>query len=183
MQVKPFALLALSLSILTAVGCSKKESASSDTSKATESATPAPVSEVASIQRAKACELVTQDEMSTILGHKVTGTAGGNERPPSATECIYSSAEGAESDAELEIDWGGGDPQTLDTATGLVNSVAPAVAADSLKGLGERAYKVTADQVFISTSGNLMMVRFSPGSTDVNAKARRIYEIAKSRMK
>ena len=55
-------------------------------------------------------------------------------------------------------------------------------AVDPLKGLGDRAYQVTADQVFISTQGNLMMIRFARGADDVIAKARRIYETAQARM-
>ena len=69
-----------------------------------------------------------------------------------------------------------------DTAAGLANAAAPAGAVDPLKGLGDRAYKVTADQVFISTHGNLMMIRFPRRSVDVTAKARRIFETAAPRM-
>jgi len=36
-------------------------------------------------------------------------------------------------------------------------------AVDPLKGLGDRAYQVTADQVLIGTRGNLMMIRFARG--------------------
>ncbi len=84
--------------------------------------------------------------------------------------------------AEVEVDWGGGDPQTLGTAAGLANGAATMDAADPLKGLGDRAYKVTADQVFISSHGDLMMIRFPRRSEDVSAKARKIFETAKPRM-
>ncbi|MEO6409364.1 MAG: hypothetical protein ABIO45_11515 [Burkholderiaceae bacterium] len=116
------------------------------------------------------------------LGGAVTGAAGGNERPPSSTECIYESAASPNLSAELEVDWGGGDPQVLGTAAGLANGAAPAGAVGPLQGLGERAYTVTADQVFISTRGHLMMIRFPRGSSNVAAKARQIYETAQPRM-
>ena len=70
----------------------------------------------------------------------------------------------------------------MDTATGLVKGAAPAVAADPLAGLGDRAYQVTASQVFISKNGDLMMIRFAPRAADVIANARKIYETAQARM-
>lgn len=84
--------------------------------------------------------------------------------------------------AEVEVDWGGGDPAVLDSSAGLANGAATMDAADPLKGLGDRAYKVTSDQVFISTKGNLMMIRFARRSEDAAAKARKIFETAQPRM-
>ena len=142
----------------------------------------------------KACDMVTAAEMSMILGGPVIAAAGGNDRPPSSTECIYSPADGSNPAnaelpdgsstpyAEIQLDWGAGDVQVLDTATGLANSAAPVGAVNPLKGLGERAYKVTAYQVFISTHGDLMMIRFLPRTREVDDKARRIYETAQSRI-
>lgn len=138
--------------------------------------------------------MVTAAEMSAILGGPVIAAAGGNDRPPSSTECIYSPADGSNPAnaelpngsstpyAELQVDWGAGDAQVLDTATGLASAAAPAAAAGPLKGLGERAYKVTAYQVFISTHGDLMMIRFLPRTGEVDSKARRIYETAQGRI-
>lgn len=179
----------LCLGALLLAGCSKETTQPAASATGTVAAT-APASKA----RAKACEMVTAAEMSAILGGPVLAAAGGNDRPPSSTECIYSPADGsnpakaempngsATPYAELQVDWGGGDAQVLDTATGLVKSAAPAVAADPLKGLGERAYKVTAYQVFISTHGDLMMIRFLPRTGEVNAKARKIYETAQGRI-
>ena len=145
-------------------------------------------------KRGKACDMVTAAEMSMILGGPVVAAAGGNDRPPSSTECIYSPADGSNPAnaempngsstpyAELQVDWGAGDAQALDTATALVNSAGLAGSADPLKGLGERAYKVTAYQVFISTHGDLMMIRFLPRTGEVDGKARRIFETAKGRV-
>lgn len=173
MRTEPIALLALCLSALLSGGCSKEGATPED--KAT---TATPVSR----KRASACELVTPTEMSAILGGAVLATAGGNDRPPASTECIYSSAAGPVPYAELEVDWGGGDTQALGSAAGLAQGAGPPGAVDPLQGLGERAYQVTADQVFVSTQGNLMMIRFPPRTGDVILKARRIYQTASPRM-
>ena len=192
MQAKPAVILSLALATMFSVGCSRQESPpaaaapAASTEQATAAAAPAP--------HATACELITAAEMSAILGGTVQASPGGNERPPAATECIYQSgapmpsedemARGATAGpyAEVEVDWGGGDPEVLDTSAGLVNGASNLDAADPLKGLGDRAYKVTADQVFISTHGNLMMIRFMPRAGDVPAKARKIFETAQPRM-
>ncbi|MGH8796780.1 MAG: hypothetical protein ACREXI_06965 [Caldimonas sp.] len=186
MRTERVALLTLCVSALFSTGCSKEGAAPVAARTAPPVATAATVKATAvapdSKKRASACAIVTQAEMSAILGGAVVAAAGGNDRPPSSTECIYSSAVGPSPYAELEVDWGGGDPQVLGAAAGLAKGAAPVGAVDPLQGLGERAYKVTADQVFISTQGNLMMIRFPPRTGDVIAKARRIYETAKARM-
>jgi hypothetical protein len=194
MRTKPAALLTLFLGAIFSVGCSKDEApqvaATTATPEAATAATAAPEQK----QRASACDLVTASEMSAILGGTVTAAAGGNERPPTSTECIYSSVAGSDDEvglasvagpnpyAELAVDWGAGDPEAMGTATDLINSAAPIGAVDPLQGLGERAYQVTADQVFISSKGDLIMIRFPRRSVDVAPKARRIYETAKPRM-
>jgi hypothetical protein len=198
MRHQAVAMLAIFFSALGAAGCSRQsdpapsaaapapapsslaaEAAATRASAGT-TATRAPVP--AASKRASACELVTQAEMSAILGGAVGAEAGGNDRPPAATECIYASAAGPSPYAELEVDWGAGDPQVLGVAAGLVTGAGPPGAVDPLQGLGERAYQITADQVFISTQGHLMMIRFPPGTGEVTAMARRIYETARPRM-
>jgi hypothetical protein len=177
--------LALGFGVLVAAGCSKENAPpAATTSPPSATSTTAGTAPAAASgkKHAAACELVTGAEMSTILGGAVVAAAGGNERPPSATECIYSASSGPTPYAELEVDWGGGDPQVLGTAAGLAKGAGPAGAVGGLEGLGERAYQVTADQVFISTQGDLMMIRFPPRAGEVIAKARRIYETAKARM-
>lgn len=186
MRIQSMALLSFCVGALFSTGCSKQEASpvAATTVPSPAAATTANAAAVAppGKKHGKGCDIVTQAEMSTILGGAVVAAAGGNERPPSSTECIYSSAAGSSAYAELEVDWGGGDTQTLGTAAGLAGGAGPAGSVGALQGLGDRAYQVTADQVFISTEGDLMMIRFPPGSHDVIAKARRIYETAKARM-
>ena len=185
MNSESIALLALCLTVLSCTGCSKE--AASPVTPTTATSPPAANAggaKAAAVSRKhmSACQIVTPAEMSAILGSAVNAAAGDNERPPAATECIYSSAAGSSAHAELEVDWGGGDPEVLGAAAGLATGAAPAGMVDPLQGLGDRAYQVTADQVFISSHGDLMMIRFLPKTSDVHQKARRIYEAAKSRM-
>ena len=199
MPAYPTVLFSFCLIAVLGSGCSKENPVSVDATAAP-SATATGTMAVTpdSKQHVNACDMVTQSEMSAILGGEVTAAPGGNDRPPSSTECIYSQVDGWRPDveptsfaemqaapgpyAELQVDWGGGDIQALGTAAGLAQTAAPAGAVDPLAGLGDRAYQVTADQVFISTQGDLIMIRFPPRSSEVVAKARRIYETAKPRM-
>lgn len=192
MQSKPVMILSLLLGTLVVAGCSKQEPAQAG--GAVEAASTEAAAAPAAAPHALACDMVTAAEMSVILGTTVQAMAGSNERPPSATECRYQTGEPSPSEdamaqgavepiyAEVEVDWGGGDQETLGTAADLVNGASTLDAADPLKGLGDRAYKVTNDQVFISTKGDLMMIRFSRRSGDVAARARKIFETAQPRM-
>ena len=196
MRTKPAVVLSLMLVTFISAGCSKQapSPAAGAPAATVEAAAAAPAPSPAPAQHASACDLVTASEMSAILGGTVQATAGGNERPPAATECIYQSPAaqttgsgldelaGANPYAEVEVDWGGGDPEVLGAAANLANGAAQMDAASPLKGLGDHAYTVTADQVFISTHGNLMMIRFPRRSEKVAQTARRIFETAQPRM-
>ena len=102
MRTAPLALLAVCFTALAATGCSKEGASPVAATIATTAATAATASATAkattvapaSGKRASACDMVTQAEMSAILGGTVVAAAGGNDRPPSSTECIYSSAAG-----------------------------------------------------------------------------------------
>ena len=193
MQSKPAIVLSFVLASLAITGCSKQEATPAAGVPA--AAADAPAAAPAAAQHASACDLITAAEMSAILGGSVQASAGGNERPPTATECIYQSANASTTGsgldevadpskpyAEVEVDWGGGDPEVLGASADLANGAATVDAANPLKGLGDRAYTVTADQVFISTHGNLMQIRFARRSEDAAAKARKIFETAQPRM-
>jgi len=179
MSSKPAVYLTIFLSAVFGSGCSKQEGSrvAATTATAAKATTVAPGER----HRARACDMVTPTEMSAILGGPVTAAAGALEIPPTRTECIYSSALEQGPYAEIEVDWDGGDLKAMETAVGLVNGIA-AGAVDPLQGLGERAHMVTSFQIFISTHGDLMMIRFAPGTKNVIPMARRIYEIAKTRM-
>jgi hypothetical protein len=179
MGIKRAVQLTLLVSAVFSAGCSR-DGASRATATAAVTGKAAPLAR-GQIHRAKACDMVTQSEMSAILGGAVAAAAGSRELPPSKTQCIYSSVAGSNANAELEVDWDDGDVKAMGTAAGLVNSVA-AGAVDPLQGVGERAYLVTPWLVFVSTHGQLMMIQFDPGTKNVIPMARRIYDTAKLRM-
>lgn len=101
---------AVNLTLFLAVfstGCFKEGASRNTASTATaaRSTTIAPGQK----QRARACDMVTQSEMSAILGGAVAAAAGSRELPPSKTQCIYSSTSGSTASVELEVGWGEGD--------------------------------------------------------------------------
>ena len=168
----PLRLLPLCLAALLFAACSKQESAPA--------AQPAVANAPAKL-RAKACELVTAAEMSAILGGPVAAAPGGNEYPPRKTECIYSPVNENGPYAELQVDWDEGDPKVLEMVAGLAGGTAKGM-INEFEGLGELAWRVAGSQVFVSTRGHLMMIRFMPGATEVAARARRIHETALPRV-
>lgn len=176
-SLRDTAVSAICLGILTLGVCAQQ--ASAEAASATQSTQPAAT--VAVMQHRSACELVTAREMSTALGTPMTAVKGSNERPPLQTECDYSSASGSSAYAELEVDWGQGELQAFKRAARLTGSAAPG-STDPMKGMGDAAYQVAGTQVFISTGGNLMIIRFLPGAPDVIKRARRIYNVAKGKL-
>jgi hypothetical protein len=164
------------LSVVTA--CSSPDSAAPATAK--------PVTQTAATTPAKkalpkACDLVTGEEMSVILGGKVVAEDHNNSY--GKTECIYTAAQGISPYAEFSIDWGDG--QTAMAAAGFMNKFVQDTEhvsgiADPYEGIGDQA--VTVGPVLMIRSGeDLISITFS-GVADVPAKARRIYDTAKARM-
>lgn len=173
MSIDALRLLPLCLGALMLASCSKQQ--------ADPPAVPPTVAKAPAKARPNACDLVTAAEMSTILGGPVVAAAGGNEYPPRKTECIYSPAQENGPYAELEVDWDDGDPQVLEMVAGVAGGTAKGMVTE-FEGLGELAWRVTSFQVFVSTRGHLMMIRFMPGATEVAARARRIHETALPRL-
>jgi len=125
--------------------------------------------------RGKACEIVTQAEMSTILGGAVVAAA--NDRSSMQTGCVYSAATGISPYAELKIEWGDG-PSAMRGAAMFARKEPGAV--DPLEGLGDQAIQV-GPMLMIRTGEDLVTIVFS-GVDDVVPKAHRIFETAKARM-
>ncbi|HSI47274.1 MAG TPA: hypothetical protein VLA61_03310 [Ideonella sp.] len=171
-SIRSLRLPAFSLAVLLFAACSRQDAAPAPPS------TPAKATAKA---RAKACDLVTAAEMSAILDGPVTAAAGSNERPPGATECEYSPVNENGPSASLEVDWEQGDPKQLDALMGLAGGISKGGTSE-FEGLGDLAWKVTTFQVFVSTRGHLMMIRFTPGAPDVAGRARRIHAAALPRL-
>jgi len=155
-------------------GCSRQDASPGSAATAAASETAPAAARV----RGKACDMVTQAEMSAILGGAVTAVA--TEGGQSWTQCIYSPVTGtAPLEVELKVEWGAG--PSLAPAAGLANTAAPIDAVDPLQGIGDHAVQVPG-LVLIKVGEDLMTVQFVYGDTDLPGKARRIFETAKGRM-
>lgn len=167
--------LAVLLVLLALHGCSKQSAtltpAAADSHVSTaRTAAPEP-------QRndAKACELVTAEEMSAILGAAVR--AEPNDRSNGKTECIYTSVEGVSPYVEFSVEWGSGEGAMA--GVGMAAQAEPGLASP-YEGLGDQAAAV-GPALMIRTGEDLVMLVFS-GVDDIPSKAKRIFAAAKARM-
>lgn len=123
---------------------------------------------------AKACEMVTEAEMSSILG--VAVTAKDLTHSSGATDCKWSTSSGFPA-VELEVDWGDGDVAMR--ASAMMNKREPGITSP-YDGLGDQAIAV-GPALMIQTGEDLMKMIFT-GVTDAPAKAKEIFTAAKARM-
>lgn len=159
----------LLLALVELYGCSKQPATQSVRADAPESA----ASE--SRQAAKACDLVTEKEMTAILGAPVH--AEPNERSNGKTECIYTAVEGISPYLEFSVEWGSGEGAMM--GVGMAAQAEPGLASP-YEGLGDQAVAV-GPALMIRSGEDLVMLVFS-GVEDTPAKAKRILETAKARL-
>lgn len=126
-------------------------------------------------ERLRACALVTEAEMSAILGSAVVAEA--NDRSSGRTECIYKPAQGVSPYVEFSVDWGGGEAAM--TAMGMMGQAEPGIASP-YAGIGDQAAAV-GPTLMIRTGEDLVSLVFS-GTADTPKKAKRIFDTAKARM-
>lgn len=174
MRLNHFALATLLLALPSMCGCSKPAaspaSATATEGNSTEAATALPAPPLA-----RACELVTSVEMSTILGSAVVGTP--NEGSVGKTECIYKPAEAISPYVELSVTWGDG--RAAMTAMGMMGNIEPGI-ANPYEGLGDQAAAV-GSTLMIRSGEDLVTLSFS-GIDDTPAVARKVFDTAKGRM-
>lgn len=137
----------------------------------------APAAEAVSPARPspKACTLVTNAEMSAILGAAVVGES--NERSTGRTVCTYNPASGISPYVELAVDWGGG-PAAM-AAAGTMGRIEPGI-SNPYQGLGDQAAAI-GPMLMIRTGEDLVQITFT-GVSEVPAKARKIFDTAKAKM-
>jgi hypothetical protein len=123
----------------------------------------------------KACAMVTQAEMSAILGAAVI--AEPNDRSNGKTECVYKAASGVSPYVELSVDWGSGEAAMM--ATGMMSKIEPGLTSP-YAGIGDQASAV-GPMLMIRTGDDLMTIVFS-GVDDLPGKAKAIFTTAKARM-
>jgi hypothetical protein len=123
-----------------------------------------------------ACTLVTTQEMSAILGSTVT--AEPHEGTVDQTECIFKPANAPSPYVELTVNYGDGEA-AMGAATAM-NHVEPGI-TNPYAGIGDQAVAV-GTALMIRTGEDLVTITFS-GVDDAPAKARKIFDTAKPRMK
>ncbi len=170
----------LTLLILLALqGCSQTDRSNSvaGSSSATETqsvAAPA-VNTTPARESLKACALVTQAEMSRILGADVVAQA--NDHSNGKTECIYKAASGISPYVEFTVERGEGEMALK--AMGAMGKVEPGI-SNPYEGIGDEAAAV-GPTLWIRTGDDLVTIVFS-GVKDAPAKAKQIFNTAKVRM-
>ena len=123
--------------------------------------------------RVAGCALVTDKEMSEILGSRMVAT----ERGGGNTECSYAPASGGSPTVKLTVDWGDG--KVAMASAGMMAKLEPGLTSP-YQGIGDQAVAV-GPALMIRTGDDLVTLVFS-GVSGAPAKARRIFDTAKPRM-
>ncbi len=149
MRSKPLAAaatLGAALAILLGAGCnSAKKSASVD------AVPPAPKA-AEPVKQASACEMVTQSEMSAILG--VAVAAKDTTHSAGETACTYSAPSGFPT-VQMEVDWGDGEAAM--GAFAMLNRNEPGIGSP-YDGVGDQVVAV----------GPTLMIRTGEGQEDLS---------------
>ncbi len=129
--------------------------------------------EAAQRQRAtpSACALVSEAQMSAILGAPIVAEANGD------TKCMYKPTSGITPYVEFSIDWGDG--AVAMQAMGLAAQHEPGLTSP-YDGLGDQAAAV-GPALMIRTGEDLVTIVFS-GVEDIPAAAKKIFDTAKAGM-
>jgi hypothetical protein len=171
MRSKPLfaaATLAAALASLMCAGCdSAKKPANVDAVPAAPKAAEPP-------KQASACEMVTQSEMSAILG--VAVAAKDTTHSAGETACTYSAPSGSPT-VQMEVDWGDGEAAM--GAFAMLNRNEPGI-GNPYDGVGDQAVAI-GPTLMIRTGEDLVKLVFS-GVDDAPAKARKIFQTAKPRL-
>ncbi len=158
---------------VTACGASKQPAADGPERDA---ASAAAAAALARAQRpaAKACEMVTEAEMSKILG--VAVSARDLTHSSGESDCKWAAPSGFPA-VELEVDWGDG--EVAMRASGFMNQKEPGIVSP-YDGIGDQAVAV-GPALMIKTGEDLVKLIFT-GVDDAPVKAKKIFDTAKARM-
>jgi len=147
MKTPVSAWIALGLALLSVSACSKPE-APAPTAAAAPQAPPVS----APAAQPTACSMVTQEQMSEILGKAVVGEA--DESSSGVTKCVYTAPTSLSPDAWVSVEWGEG--QTAMTAAGMAEHHEPGL-TDPLAGLGDQALQV-GPVLFVRSGEDLVQI-------------------------
>lgn len=169
MQTRVAAWLTLSLAMAVLAACSRPE-APAPAVVADAPVTTLPAEKV----RPSACSLVTQEEMSTIIGMPVVGVP--DESSSGVTGCVYTAPTSLSPDAWLKVAWGEG--ETLSQGLALAERADPDL-ADPLAGLGDEAAQVGPTLMILSGEDSVEI--YLTGISDVVPPAQKILALVESR--
>jgi len=168
MPVSAWVLLGFGLAFLSA--CSKPE---------------APTQSVAAAQAAKtvaeptakptACSMVTQEQISEILGMAVIGVP--DESSSGVTKCVYTAPKSLSPDASVEVEWGEGQAAMMGVAK--ANQQEPGI-TDPLDGLGDEAAQV-GPVLFIRSGDDLVKI-YLTGVTDAVSAAQKVLALVQAKL-
>jgi hypothetical protein len=166
----------LMIAALTACGASKQPVAGAAASTDRDAASAAAAAALARAQKpvAKACDLVTEDEMSHILG--VVVSAKDLTHSSGESDCKWAAVSGFPA-VELEVDWGDG--EVAMQAAGFMNRKEPGIVSP-YDGIGDQAIAV-GPTLMIKTGEDLVKLIFT-GVDNAPVKAKKIFDTAKARM-
>jgi hypothetical protein len=165
MRSKPL-VAAATLGALLCAGC--------DSAKKPVDALPPTATTTAPPKQASACEMVTQSEMSAILG--VAVASKDTTHSAGETACAYSAPSGFPT-VQMEVDWGDGEAAM--GAFAMLDRHEPGIGSP-YEGVGDQAVAI-GPTLMIRTGEDLVKLVFS-GVDDAPAKARKIFQTAKSRL-
>jgi hypothetical protein len=166
MRSKPLVAAATLGAALLCAGC--------DSAKKPVDALPPSAKAAEPSKQASACEMVTQSEMSAILGETVA--AKDTTHSAGETACTYSAPSGLPT-VQLAVDWGEGEAAM--GAYAMLNRNEPGIGSP-YDGVGDQAVAL-GPALMIRTGDDLMKLIFS-GVDDAPAKAKKIFQTAKPRL-
>lgn len=160
------ATLGAALAALLCAGC--------DSHKKPVDALPPSAKAADPVKQATACEMVTQSEMSAILG--VAVAAKDTTHSAGETACTYAAPSGFPT-VQMAVDWGDGEAAM--GAFEMLNRNEPGIGSP-YNGVGDQAVAI-GPTLMIRTGEDLMKLIFS-GVDDAPTKARKIFQTAKPRL-
>jgi hypothetical protein len=164
--------VASAIAVLTA--CAGADTAS-PAQGAGERAAAAPAASVAAPKAPPtACTLVTEAEMSKILGAEVKGTA---DEGGGSTACNYKPATGMFPAVEFKVDWGNASAAMI--ASGMLSRIEPGI-TNPLEGLGDKAAQI-GPALWVQVGEDLVTIT-AMGVDDGIAKAKQMVDTARPRM-
>ena len=169
-------LASLLLALPVVYGCSKSPAPAPATTADVQPSTAAAVAAAPDRESAKACDLVTPAEMSTILGSTVAGNEPGH-KSSGKTECIYQPTGRVSPYVEFSVEWGEGEDAM--NAAGAMAQKEPGI-DNPYAGIGDQAVAV-GTSLMIRNGKDLVTITFS-GVDHAPAKAKKIFDTAKTRM-